>query len=233
MELNNKVAVITGVSKGIGNALCKQLLAKGMRVFGLGRTNALDIDDMNFHFIACDVQSSESVKAAFDNIYKQVDEIHVLVNNAGLGYFGYLEDVPEEEWHEMFNTNIHGTYYCLKQVLPQMKKSQYGHIINIASTAALEGMAMVSAYCATKWAVKGLSESLFREVRDFRIKVTCVYPGSTKTDFFRNSPGIKPHDYMLMPEDVALMMVQALEMPDNFHTVNLEIRPLQPKGPKA
>lgn len=232
MELKNKNAVITGVSKGIGNALCKQLLDKGMRVFGLGRTHALDIEHSNFHFIACDVQNNESVKASFESIYSMVDEIHVLVNNAGLGYFGYLEDVPENEWHEMFNTNIHGMYYCLKQVLPQMKKSQYGHIINIASTAALEGMPMVSAYCATKWAVKGLSESLFREIRDFRIKVTCVYPGSTKTDFFKNSPGIKPHDYMLMPEDVALMMVQALEMPDNFHTVNLEIRPLQPKGPK-
>jgi NADP-dependent 3-hydroxy acid dehydrogenase YdfG len=233
MELNNKVAVITGVSKGIGHALCRQLLAKGMQVFGLGRTNAPGIVDENFHFISCDVQSSESVKLAFEAIYKEVNEIHVLVNNAGLGYFGYLEDVPEHEWHEMFNTNIHGMFYCLKQVLPQMKKSHYGHIINIASTAALEGMPMVSAYCATKWAVKGLSESLFREVRDFQIKVTCVYPGSTKTDFFRNSPGIKPHDYMLMPEDVALMMIQALEMPDNFHTVNLEIRPLQPKGPKT
>jgi short-subunit dehydrogenase len=113
-----------------------------------------------------------------------------------------------------------------------MKAAQYGHIINIASTAALEGMPQVSAYCATKWAVRGLSESLFREVRDYRIKVTCVYPGSVKTDFFRNSPGIQPHDYMLMPEDVALSIVQAIEMPDNFHTVNLEIRPLQPKGPK-
>jgi short-subunit dehydrogenase len=132
----------------------------------------------------------------------------------------------------MFETNINGTIYCCKEVLPLMKQQQYGHIINIASTAALEGMPQVAAYCASKWAVKGLSESLFREVRDFRIKVTCLYPGSTKTDFFRNSPGIQPHDFMLMPEDVALSIIQALEMPDNFHTVNLEIRPLQPKGPR-
>jgi len=232
MELKNKHAVITGVSKGIGLSLCKQLLDKGAIVFGLGRNCPAEITNPNFHFILCDIQLSGSVQTAFTKIYQQVSEIHILVNNAGLGYFGNIEDLPEEQWHEMFNTNIHGMFYCIKQVLPQMKKSEFGHIINIASTAALEGMAQVSGYCATKWAVKGLSESIFREVRDFGIKVTCVYPGSTKTDFFRNSPGIKPHDYMLMPEDVASMMVQALEMPNNFHSVNLEIRPLQPRGPK-
>lgn len=232
MELTGKNIVISGVSKGIGAALLKQCLAKGAQVFGIGRNRPEGIEDPKFIFIPCDVSKHEDVKQAFHNIYLCVNEIHVLVNNAGLGYFGNLEDLPEDQWHEMFGTNVDGMFYCIKAVLPQMKQAQFGHIINIASTAALEGMPMVSGYCATKWAVKGLSESLFREVRDHRIKVTCIYPGSTKTDFFRNSPGIQPHDYMLMPEDVALSMVQALEMPDNFHTVNLEIRPLQPKGPK-
>jgi short-subunit dehydrogenase len=232
MELSNKTIVITGVSKGIGLALSKQLVEKGAFVFGLGRNQAEDFNHPNFHFINCDIRSSQSVQTAFTKIYQTQTEIHGLINNAGLGYFGYLEDMPESQWDEMFQTNINGMFYCIKQVLPQMKKDGFGHIINIASTAALEGMAQVSGYCATKWAVKGLSESLFKEVRDFGVKVTCVYPGSTKTDFFRNSPGIQPHDHMLMPEDVALLMVQALEMPQNFHTVNLEIRPLQARGPK-
>lgn len=232
MNLVNKYAVVTGVSKGIGNALCLQLLSKGAKVFGLGRTNT--ITHQNYFFIPCDVTKINEVNQAFDKIFKSTqNQIDILVNNAGLGYFGFLEETDPELWHQMFDTNVHGMYYCLRQALPVMKKQQFGHIINIASTAALEGMPQVSAYCATKWAVKGLSESLFREVRDYKIKVTCIYPGSTKTDFFRNSPGIQPHNYMLMPEDVALCMVQALEMPDNFHTVNLEIRPLQPKGPKA
>lgn len=232
MNLNNKYAVVTGVSKGIGNALCRQLLNKGAKVFGLGRTNSITHE--NYLFIPCDIRKIDEVENAFDIIFKATNnQVDILVNNAGLGYFGFLEETDPELWHQMFDTNVHGMYYCLRQVLPQMKKKQFGHIINIASTAALEGMPQVSAYCATKWAVKGLSESLFREVRDYKIKVTCIYPGSTKTDFFRNSPGIQPHDYMLMPEDVALCMVQALEMPDNFHTVNLEIRPLQPKGPKV
>lgn len=232
MELKDKIAVITGVSKGIGYATAKALLAKGAIVFGLGRNNT--IEHPHFTFIECDVRDQQNVQESFEKVYALTGHtIHILLNNAGLGYFGLLEEMPLAEITELFETNVNGTIYCCREVLPQMKKQQYGHIINIASTAALEGMPQVSAYCATKWAVKGLSESLFREVRDHRIKVTCLYPGSVKTDFFRNSPGIQPHDYMLMPEDIALSIVQALEMPDNFHTVNLEIRPLQPKGPKA
>ena len=231
MEINNKIAVVTGVSKGIGFATATALLEKGARVFGLGRNNV--IEHANFTFIQCDVRNYQSVQQAFETVYKLTNHtIHVLVNNAGLGYFGLLEEMPLEQVKEMMETNVNGTIYCCKEALPQMKKQQYGHIINIASTAALEGMPQVATYCASKWAIKGLSESLYREVRDFCIKVTCVYPGSVKTDFFRNSPGIQPHDYMLMPEDVALSIVQAIEMHDNFHTVNVEIKPLQPKGPK-
>lgn len=232
MELKNKIAVVTGVSKGIGYHTALQLLDSGARVFGLGRNN--QINHQGYTFIPCDVRSLQEVQHAFEEVLTLSDgNIHILINNAGLGYFGWLEDMSLEQWDEMFQTNVNGIFYCCKQVLPVMKKSKLGHIVNIASTAALEGMPQVSAYCASKWAVKGLSESLFREVRDFNVKVTCIYPGSTKTDFFRNSPGIKPHDYMLMPEDVAANIIYALGMPDNFHTVNLEIRPLQPKGPKA
>lgn len=224
--------MITGVSTGIGYQLTKALLSKGATVFGLGRKNN-DITDSNYYFITCDVRDIKSVEKAFGEILAKSAHIDVMINNAGLGYFGFLEDITLEQWHEMFDTNVNGIFYCCKQVLPLMKQQQSGHIINIASTAALEGMPQVSAYCGSKWAVKGLSESLFKEVRDFKIKVTCIYPGSTMTEFFRNSKDIKPHAYMLMPEDVALCIIQALEMPDNFHTVNLEIRPLQPKGPKA
>lgn len=230
MELSGKIAVVTGVSKGIGYHTALQLLNQGCIVFGLGRNN--QINHKNYTFISCDIRKHEEVEQAFSQINKQHNHIHILINNAGLGYFGWLEDMPYEQWDEMFETNVNGMFYCCKQVLPIMKKQQLGHIVNIASTAALEGMAQVSAYCSSKWAVKGLSESLYKEVRDFRIKVTCVYPGSTKTDFFRNSPGIQPHDYMLMPEDVAANIIYALQTPDNYHTVNLEIRPLQPKGPK-
>jgi len=232
MDLQGKVAVITGVSKGIGYETSLALLNKGVIVYGLGRNNN-DISHPDFHFSYCDVRNWESVQQAFKPIIEKHGAVDILLNNAGLGYFGFLEDMSVEIWHEMFETNVNGMFYCTKMVLPGMKSQQRGHILNISSIAGLEGMPQVAGYCGTKWAVKGISESLFKEVRDDKIKVTCIYPGSTKTDFFRNSPSIKAHDYMIMPEDIARTIVQALEMPDNFHTVNIEIRPLQPKGPKT
>ena len=232
MDLKNKIAVVTGVSKGIGEALCRQLLDEGAKVFGIGRNN-FDCQNDQYEFIQADVRDYQAMETAFKTILsKSDDQIHVLINNAGLGYFGNVEELPLEQWDTMMQTNVNGMFYCTRLTVPVMKKQGIGHIINIASTAGLEGMPMVSGYCATKWAVKGFSESIWRELRDYKIKVTCVYPGSVKTDFFRNSPNIQPHDYMLMPEDVAGMMVYALKTPDNFHQVNLEVRPLQPKGPR-
>ncbi len=233
MELKEKIAVITGISKGIGAHLCQQLLDAGCIVIGMGR-NTFETQDSNYSFIQTDIRNLEEVNHAFETILKQHDnKIDILINNAGLGYFGNVEDLPIEQWDEMFQTNINGMFYCTRKAVPAMKNNGIGHIINLSSIAGLEGMPMVSGYCATKWAVRGFSESIWRELRDFKIKVTCVYPGSVKTDFFVNSPSIKAHDYMLMPEDVASMIVYALKTPDNFHQINLEIRPLQPKGPKG
>jgi NADP-dependent 3-hydroxy acid dehydrogenase YdfG len=232
MDLNNKVAIVTGVSKGIGEALCKALLAEGCLVYGLG-INPPSIQDQKLQFIPTDIRSFSAVESAIQAIVKQQQNVHILINNAGLGYFANVEDLPLEQWDQMFQTNINGMFYTCKLLVPIMKLQGIGHIINISSTAGLEGMPMVSGYCATKWAVKGFSESLWRELRDHKIKVTCVYPGSVKTDFFRNSPGIQAHNYMLMPSDVSDLIMHALKAPDNCHQVNLEIRPLQPKGPKT
>jgi NADP-dependent 3-hydroxy acid dehydrogenase YdfG len=193
MELNKKVAIVTGVSKGIGEALCKALLAEGCMVYGLG-INAPPIQDQNLQFIPTDIRSFAAVESAIQTIVKQEQHVHILINNAGLGYFANVEDLPLEQWDQMFQTNINGMFYTCKLTVPVMKQQGIGHIVNISSTAGLEGMPMVSGYCATKWAVKGFSESLWRELRDHKIKVTCVYPGSVKTDFFRNSPGIQAHD---------------------------------------
>ncbi len=232
MELKDKKAIVTGVSKGIGKAVVLHLLDKGAHVVGLGQTKP-DYSHDNFHFIPMDVRNHQLEEKAFEQaIYRLEGKVHILINNAGLGYFGYLEETSIEQFHEMYETNVFGTFYCCKQVLPKMKDQQYGHIINISSVAGLEGYPQVGAYCSTKFAVRGMSESLYKEVRDDRIKVTCVYPGSVKTDFFRNSPGIKPHDYMLMPDEVGSAIIDILETSDNYHVVNYEIRPLQPKGPK-
>ncbi len=230
-QLKGKTAVITGVSKGIGYHCVQQLLNENCIVYGLGH-NKPDINHSNFHFISCDIRKNENVERSFGQVLAEAGTIDILINNAGLGYFGFCEEMPLEQFHEMMETNVYGMIYCTRQVLPGMKKQGSGNIINISSIAGLEGYPQVSGYNATKFAVRGFSDALYKEVRDEGIRVTCVYPGSVKTDFFRNSENIQPHDYMLMPEDVATAIVNALKMPFNFHTVNLEIRPLQPRGPK-
>ncbi len=232
MNLKDKTVYITGVSKGIGRALVELYLSKGSKVVGFGRTEP-KINHENFYFYQTDVRNYNAVEAGFAAAQKDVgNQIDIMINNAGLGFFGKIEELPLEQMQQMFETNVYSIFYTSKLVVPQMKTQGIGHIFNIASTAGIEGYAEVSAYCGTKFAVKGMSQSMYKELRDYKIKVTCIYPGSTKTDFFSNSQNIKPHDYMLMPEDVAQMIVHASETPDNFHQVNIEVRPLQPKGPR-
>ncbi|GAB3534804.1 SDR family NAD(P)-dependent oxidoreductase [Pontibacter brevis] len=230
MKLEGKIAVVTGVSHGIGLATVKALLKKDMQVAGWGRT-APELEHSNFHFFECDVRFPESVHQAFDKtIAKLGTHVAVLVNNAGLGIPANLEDQQVEDWRTMFDTNVHGLFYCTRLVLPGMKELEEGHIINISSIAGTTGVPGMTGYAATKHAVKGISHSLYMEVRDYGIKVTCIYPGSTETNFFDNMQNSPASPNMMRPEDIASTILHALESHPNYHHVDIEVRPLMPKG---
>jgi NADP-dependent 3-hydroxy acid dehydrogenase YdfG len=230
MDLTGKVAIVTGASKGIGRATVEALLAKGMAVAGWGRTAPEGLTHDRFQFFECDVRDEVAVAEALTNTLRELGpEVHVLVNNAGLGIAGAVDGFQSEDWKLMFDTNVHGTFYCSRAVLPQMKRQQLGHIINIASIAGTTGIENMAGYCATKFAVRGFSQSLFKEVRNDGIKVTCVSPGSTQTNFFDDIPGTTANDSMMSPADIAGFIVFTLETPFNFHVVEVEMRPLQPK----
>ncbi|WP_368408981.1 SDR family oxidoreductase [Hymenobacter sp. BT730] len=230
MDLIGKVAILTGVSKGIGLATAEALLAHGAIVAGWGRTAPKHLKHERFHFFKCDVRKEAAVIKAYAETREQLgDEVHVLVNNAGLGISGPVDGFDSEDWHLMFDTNVHGLFYCTKAVLPQMREQQLGHIINISSIAGQQGIEKMAGYCATKFAVKGFSQSLFKEVRNDGIKVTCLYPGSVQTNFFDEIPGTEANASMMQPEDIAATIVHAIETPFNFHIVDIEMRPLQPK----
>lgn len=232
MEVKNKVAVVTGVSKGIGKATVEKLLENGARVAGWGKTQP-DYEHENFRFYPADTGDRQSVEKAFDQTQKDLgDEIHILVNNAGLGYFGYIEELAPEKWHELFNINVHGIFYATRLIVPLMKKQKSGHIINISSIAGTQGIPQGSAYSGSKFAVRGISDCLFRELRDWGIKVSCVFPGSTQTDFFKNAPGIDAHRYMMQPTDVANQLLRLIKTSGNFLINEIVFRPLQPKGPQ-
>ena len=230
MDLKGKVAIVTGASKGIGRATVEALLARGAVVAGWGRTAPNGLTHERFQFFECDVRDEHAVAEAFTNTQRELGpEIHVLVNNAGLGIAGPVDGFTSDAWKLMFDTNVHGTFFCARAVLPQMKRQQLGHIVNIASIAGTTGIENMAGYCATKFAVRGFSQSLFKEVRNDGIKVTCLYPGSTQTNFFDGIPGATANDSMMRPEDIASAIIYSLETPPNFHIVDVEMRPLQPK----
>jgi NADP-dependent 3-hydroxy acid dehydrogenase YdfG len=230
MDLTGKVAIVTGVSSGIGRATAEALLARGAAVAGWGRNAPEDLDHEQFLFFACDVRDEHAVAEAFTNTQRELGpEIHVLVNNAGLGIFGPIDGFKSEDWHAMFDTNVNGLFYCTRAVLPQLKKQQAGHIINVASLAATAGTAELAGYCATKYAVRGFSDALFKELRPDGIRVTCVMPGSVETNFNGAQPGTEPNPYKMQPEDIAAAIIHALEAPDVTMVSEIQLRPARVK----
>lgn len=230
MDLNHKLAVVTGSSKGIGLATVQALLAKGARVAGWSRSLS-SLSNANLKSYTVDVRDFNAVKMALE---KTVDDFgippSVLINNAGLGFEASLEDLTLDQWHKMFDTNVNGMFYCTKLILPLMKKAGQGHIINISSVAGLGGIPGMTGYCATKYAVSGFSNALFKEVRKDGIKVSCIFPGAVKTKFFDTIDSVPGQDQMMFPEDVAATIVHCLEAPANFNPVNIEVRPIRAKG---
>lgn len=229
MELKGSIAVITGVSSGIGKASAEAMLERGAHVVGWGR-NRPDIDNGHFHFVETDIRNEKDVKKALERTEQDVGAPDILVNNAGLGIDSPIEEMSSEDWQRLFDTNVSGLFYCIRELVPGMKQKGQGHIVNVASLAGKNGVPNMAAYCGTKHAVVGISESLFKELRQDGIKVTCVLPGSTKTEFFQNVSGSEAHDNMMRPEDIAGSIVEAVATHPNYLMSQMELRPLKPKG---
>jgi NADP-dependent 3-hydroxy acid dehydrogenase YdfG len=237
MNLENKTAIVTGASGGLGAAISATLIQNGTKVFGLARnTQALSSlqNKLGSQFIpvSLDISDFEAVKNWVNQTFSENKVPDILVNNAGAGSFGKIDEMPSEEWHAMINTNLNGMYYITSQIAGLMKKKKEGaHIVNIGSILGSMGRAESAAYCATKYGVQGFSDALFKELRFFNIKVTCFNPGSIDTHFFESS-GIAAHSNMLHPQDLANTLVHILQTPDNMLISDITVRPLNPKKPE-
>lgn len=230
MKLEGKKAIITGVSKGIGRATVKLLLNAGVKVAGWSR-NSPDLLNENFFFHKTDVAEIEDVNAAYEaTVNHWGDTPDILINNAGLGYEGAIDQMPPEQWHEMVNLNINGIFYCSRLAVPDFRKKEESHIINISSIAGTLGIPKMSGYCGTKHAVRGISHSMYKELRNDGIKVTCIYPGSVQTNFFDSISSVVANQNMMQPEDIASTILHCLSSSGNYHHVDIEVRPLKPKG---
>lgn len=227
--LQGKNAIVTGVSKGIGLEITKLLVQYGVKVAGWSRS-APAFEDAHFTFVEADVSDPSSVDKAYEHSVDALgQDIHILINNAGYGVFGNFEEMSAEDWKGMFDTNVHGIFYTTRKVVPQMKAMDFGHIVNIGSIAGKNPVKFGVGYAATKHAVTGISHSLFMELRDFGIKVSCVYPGSVNTNFFDDIDNFEPSPHMMTPQNIAQSVVDLLNTSANYLPVDLEVRPLRPK----
>jgi NADP-dependent 3-hydroxy acid dehydrogenase YdfG len=232
MNLSGKVAIVTGASKGIGLAVVNMLLENGVKVAGWSRTPP-ETEHPDFFWFATDVSNIDSVNNAYNHTVKHFgSDIHILINNAGVGYDGLIEEMPVDEWVRMFDVNVHGLFYCSQMVIARMKEMGEGHIVNIGSIAGTTGTETLAGYCGTKFAVRGISQAMYKELRDYGVKVTCVNPGSVQTEFFNNIDSINVTANMMEPSWIAGSVLHLLETPENYHPVELEVRPLMPKGRK-
>jgi NAD(P)-dependent dehydrogenase (short-subunit alcohol dehydrogenase family) len=239
MDLTDAVAVVTGASSGLGAHLSQALIDEGATVYGLARSvdklEALQ-DDLGeaFRPLSCDVREEEQVAAAFETIRDEGGRIDVLLNNAGLGQFGPVDELPLEEWDVQMDTNLRGVFLCTREAVPTMREQNEesgfgGHIVNVASIAGLLGNPNLTAYNASKFGLRGFSEALMKEVRDDGIRVTCLYPGSIETNFF-DVAGVEMTDNPLQPEDVAATVLHVLTSPANHLISEIVMRPLRPRG---
>lgn len=183
-----KTILITGVSSGLGKAFAQKAIEDGNKVIGTVRNkeSALafsSIDKNLAHPVILDLNDFNKIPKIIEEIEKEHGPIDVLINNAGYGYEGILEESPLEELIKQFNTNVFAAVAMIQAVLPTMRKNKKGHILNVTSMGGFITMPGISYYCGSKFALEGISESLGKEVKKLGIKVTAIAPGQFRTDW--------------------------------------------------
>lgn len=194
----SKIILITGGSSGIGRSIASFLSSKDdYIVYGTSR-NIENHKNLNFNLIQLDVTSIDSINACIDKVISKHGKLDVLINNAGVGITGPMEETPNEEIEKHFKTNLYGPINIMKKVLPHMRKNNSGLIINITSIAGHIGTPFRSIYSAGKSSLDIISETLNMEVKDFNINIVCVAPGDYLTNISKgrfHSPIIKDSSY--------------------------------------
>ncbi|WP_372938468.1 3-ketoacyl-ACP reductase [Seonamhaeicola sp.] len=222
-NLKGKKAIITGGGRGLGKATAIAFAKEGIDVAITGRNEKIlketvaELENMGVKAIysVFDVGNYDEVKASIKTIVYELGSVDILVNNAGIAAFGTIQEMEVSQWSQIIQTNLMGMYYVTKEVLPYLINQNDGEIINVSSTAGLNGNAKTSAYSASKFAVIGMSESLMKEVRKNNIRVCTLTPSTIASDM---SIGLgiatkDSEDKVLQPEDFAELIVAGLKLP--------------------
>lgn len=235
--------VITGASKGIGLAIAERLLETGnIEKLAICSRSRAEIDAAHSRVVSafpevtvlaeqCDVSQEDDVKRFSDRVLREFGQVDVLVNNAGFGRFGTVDELATSEWNDVIATNLRGVFLVTSAFLSAMRARKHGTIVTIGSLAGKQGFSGGAAYCAAKFGVRGLMQSLFLEVRSDNIRVVTLFPGSVDTAFFDAlSSGPSMANKALHTSDVAESVLTAILLPHHATISELDIRPTNPKG---
>ncbi len=231
----DRVALVTGGTRGIGAAIVRRLSAEGFTVVLSGRSQA-SVDQAVERFRAeglkvrghvADARSEPDQKALIGFVERELGRLDVLVNNAGIGAFERVDRMEPEVFREVIETNLLGPYYAIHFAAPLMKKGGGGFVVNIASLAGINAFAGGSAYNASKFGLLGFSDAAMLDLRHEGIRIAVVLPGSVATEF-SHSHGNRDHSWMLAPEDVAQAVADLVRFPDRAIPSRIELRPAKP-----
>jgi NAD(P)-dependent dehydrogenase (short-subunit alcohol dehydrogenase family) len=241
-ELQDKVAVVTGGSRGIGYSITAALLAAGAKVFicgrdaqalktaleNLGRAGSKD----RVAGLAADVGRYDDCRKVIHGAAERFGGLDILVNNAGIGTFKPVDQLSPEEWDVTIQTNLSGVFYCCREAIPLMRKRGGGYIFNISSLAGVNPFAGGTAYNASKFGLNGFSEAMMQDIRHDGIRVSYIMPGSVATDF-AGAPGSKAREsWKLTGEDIAKAVIDLYAYPASSLASRIELRPSQPPKKK-
>jgi 3-oxoacyl-[acyl-carrier protein] reductase len=241
-DLKNKIAIVTGGTRGIGRAVAQRLLQEGCSVAVCGtRQETVDAAVMLLNEAAgspervfgmvADVSKLAQVRALVAAVVARFGTVDILINNAGVGTFRPVAELEPEEWERMIGLNLSGAYYCSHAVLPIFIQRQSGDIINISSLAGKNPFAGGAGYNASKFGLNGFSEAMMLDHRADGVRVASIMPGSVATDFGGHTTGAGD-EWKIAPEDVAEVVAVLLRMPTRTTVSRVEIRPSRP-APKA
>jgi NAD(P)-dependent dehydrogenase (short-subunit alcohol dehydrogenase family) len=234
-KFQNKVAIVTGGTRGIGRAIAERLAREGARVAICGRRQkSVDealaglspLGEEAFGMVA-DVSKLDEVRDFISKVERKFGAVHILINNAGSGTFRSVADLTPEEWERMIGLNLSGVYYCCHEILPIFRKNPGGDVINISSLAGKNAFAGGAGYNASKFGLNGFSEAMMLDHRQEGVRVSYIMPGSVDTEFGGGDTGA---DWKIAPEDIAEVVVTLLQMPRRTTVSRVEIRPSRPPG---
>jgi NAD(P)-dependent dehydrogenase (short-subunit alcohol dehydrogenase family) len=240
-QLEDKVAVVTGGTRGIGYSIAAALLGEGAKVFICGR----DVATLRRALASLGKKAGDRVDGATADMRRYEDcrqvirkaaerfgGLDILVNNAGIGVFNPVDQITPEEWDAVIETNLSGVFYCCREAIPLMRLRGGGYIFNISSLAGINPFAGGSAYNASKFGLNGFSEALMQDVRHDGIRVSYIMPGSVDTDFAA-APGSKKREtWKLTGEDIAKAVLDLYKFPARALASRIEMRPSQPPKKK-